>query len=131
MNFLEAFKELERLQEDGDTGQRTYKQFLIFLLKYLGGNDYREYEDWFLHHVNGNHNGNNSFKNLVLMHPDSHRVLHGIVKDKDEYDYAERLEAELNEPTRTDGKKYEYITIGQEIEDKIQALMNAALKVAC
>lgn len=131
MNFLEAFNELERLHEDSDGGQRTYKQFLIFLLKYLGGNDYSKYEDWFLHHVDGDHNKNDSFDNLVLMHPDSHLILHGIVKDKKEYDYAERLKAELDEPTRVDGQKYEYIPIGKEIENKLQELMNNVLKAAC
>jgi hypothetical protein len=131
MNFLEAFDELDRLQENGDGGQRTYKQFLIFLLKYLGGKDYHEYENWFLHHVNGDHERNDSFKNLVLMHPDSHYLLHGVVKYKDAYDYAERLAAELKEPMFTGGKTYEYIPIGKEIEDKLQELKNAALKIAC
>lgn len=131
MNFIEALEELERLQEASDSGQRTYKQFLIFLLKYLGGNDYHEYENWFLHHVNGDHERNDSFKNLVLMHPESHRALHGAVKDKDEYDYAERLSAELKEPMWTDGKSYEYVPIGEEIEEKLCELKKAALKVAC
>ena len=135
MNFLEALDELEHLQENddnrtSDSGQRTYKQFLIFLLKYLGGKDYHEYEDWFLHHVDGNHNKNDSFKNLVLMHPDSHRALHGRVKDKTEHDYAERLSSELKEPLFTNGKDYEYIPIGQEIEDKIEELKNTVLKTA-
>ena len=131
MNVLEAFEELELLQEGGDGGQRTYKQFLIFLLKFLGGKDYSDYENWFLHHVDGDHYRNDSFENLVLMHPDDHSVLHGRVKDKDEYDYAERLSAELKEPMFTDGKAYEYIPIGKEIEEKLQELMNVALKVAC
>lgn len=137
MNFLETFDELTNLQEDeaddrhSDGGQRTYKQFLIFLLKYLGGKDYHEYEDWFLHHVDGNHDKNDSFENLVLMHPESHRALHGRIKDKKEYDYAERLSAELKEPMFTNGEDYEYIPIGKEIEDKLQELKNKALKIVC
>lgn len=130
MNFLEAFNELERLQEDSDGSQRTYKQFLIFLLDFLGGKDYSKYEDWFLHHVNGDHNKNDSFENLVLMHPNSHYKLHGIVKDKNEYDYAERLEAELYAPTLPNGQKYEYIQIGKEIKEKLEVLMTGALKAA-
>lgn len=130
MNFLEAFEELDKLCESGDGGQHTYKQFLIFLLKFLGGKDYSDYENWALHHVDGDHNKNDSFENLVLMHPTSHRILHGTVKDKKEYDYAERLRAEMESSAVSKNKKYEYISIGKEIEDKLKKLLRKTTEAA-
>lgn len=132
MNFLETLEELNHLYEGGsDGGQRTYKQFLIFLLKHLGGNDYHDYENWVLHHVDGDHEKNDSFENLVLMDPNDHKSLHGVVKDPKEYDYSERLVYELEHPTRPSGEKYKYISIGKEIENKLQELMKAASTAAC
>lgn len=130
MNFLETFEELNKLCEDSDGGQRTYKQFLIFLLKFLGGKDYGDYENWVLHHVNGDHNKNDSFENLVLMHPTSHHILHGTVQDKKEYDYAERLRAEMESSAVSKTKKYEYISIGKEIEDELKKLLEKTTEEA-
>ena len=75
MNILEAFDELNQLNEKGPGGQKTYKQFLIYLAEFLGiaiPANY-DYNNWVLHHLNCKHDENN-FENLVLMnksHPHS------------------------------------------------------------
>lgn len=124
MNFLEAFEELSILTEESDGGQKTYKQFLIGLLKYLGGNDYSDKLDWFLHHKDGDHGNNERFETLVLMEPFSHRVLHGTIKNKKAADYQARVAAELNTPTNKRGYKYVYIPIGQEIKTLLDKLLS-------
>jgi hypothetical protein len=123
MNFLEAFDELDELNEapgkGSNGGQKTYKDFLIFLAQFLGCEVPAEYnEKWVLHHRDCNHYNNKQFTNLVLMEPANHISLHVQLRldsKKDAWDF-------LEEGTTKNGEKFKYWLIGEQIDARINKI---------
>jgi hypothetical protein len=121
MNFLEAFNELEILNEKGPGGQKTYKDFLIYLAGFLGCTIPANYShsEWVLHHLNCDHDDNQMI-NLVLMNPSHHISYHKQLAadpNKDLIDF-------LKIGTTSSGEKFEYWHVGQDLFDKIDGLMH-------
>lgn len=120
MNFLEAINELDTLNESGAPGQKTYKQFLIYLAEFLGYEKPANYNNsWVLHHRDCDHNNNSQFKNLVLMNPTHHISLHVQLRTDNSKNVWDFLET----GTTKAGDKFEYWLIGEDIAariDKIQ-----------
>ena len=132
MNVLEAFDELAKLTEESNGGQYTYKQFLIYLAKFLNVLVPKDCENWDLHHRDGRHNHNNDFDNIVLMEPSDHKSLHGSIrhadynsdKNKPSPEYSKALWDKLENPAARKGKPYRYFPIGSRIRAQIKN-MNA------
>ena len=119
MNFLEAFDKLDRiaLQERGDGGQRTYKQFLLYLAKFLGCKVPADYKsNWVLHHKDCDHDNNEEFANLVLMNPSHHISFH---KQLPEGATKTDMDDLLKNGTMKNGDKFAYWAIGEEIHARI------------
>ena len=116
MNFSEAFNELDILSEASNGGQKTYKDFLIYLAEFLGCERPINFNNtWVLHHRDCNHYNNKQFKNLVLMKPEHHISLHIQLRSdikKDAWDF-------LIDGTTKNGEKFEYWLIGEEIDARI------------
>lgn len=115
MNFSETFDKLTNLIEGGAGGQRTYKDFLLYLAKFLGCDIPANYEKtWVLHHRDCNHFNNEEFSNLVLMNPAHHISFHVQLaankKNADEF---------LKTGTTKNGDKFEYWLIGDAIAARI------------
>lgn len=123
MNFLEAFDELTWLNEapgkGSNGGQKTYKDFLIYLAEFLGYDIPSDYnEKWVLHHRDCDHYNNKQFKNLVLMDPTHHISLHVQLRldsKKDAWDFLE------NGATKN-GEKFKYWLIGEKIDARINKI---------
>jgi hypothetical protein len=132
MNFLETFEELNLLTEESNGGQYTYKQFLIYLAKFLNVLVPKDCESWDLHHRDGRHNHNNDFDNIVFMEPSDHKSLHGSIrhanynsdKNNPSPEYSKALIAKLESPTARKGKPYQYFPIGKHIREQLKN-MNA------
>lgn len=119
MNFLEVFNELEVLHERGPGGQKTYKQFLIYLAEFFGCTIPANYNyDWVLHHVNCNHDKNN-FENLALMNKSHHISFHKQLAADSSKDAITFLE----NGTTKNGEKFEYWYIGRDLLEGINKLM--------
>jgi hypothetical protein len=120
MNFLEAFNELNILNEKGPSGQRTYKQFLIYLAEFLGCPIPANYnfDEWVLHHVNCDHTQNN-FENLALMNSSHHTSFHRQLAADPNKDAVTFLE----NGTTKNGEKFEYWYVGKDLLDFINKLM--------
>ena len=116
MNFLETFDKLNSLNESNAPGQKTYKDFLIYLAEFLGYEKPANYKDnWVLHHRDCDHDNNREFKNLVLMNPNHHCSLHiQCYRDskKDIWDF-------LTSGSTKNGTKFEYWLIGDQIDARI------------
>jgi hypothetical protein len=121
MNFLEAFDELSNLQERGPGGQKTYKDFLIYLAGFLGCTVPANYShgEWVLHHLNCKHD-DNQMTNLVLMNPSHHISYHKQLAADSSKDLLDFLE----NGTTANGEKFEYWYVGQELFNKIDKLMH-------
>ena len=121
MNFTEAINELNALNEAGGPGQKTYKDFLIYLVEFLGceiPTNYGDGRGWVLHHRDCNHYNNKQFTNLVLMKSEHHISLHVQLRldnTKDAWDF-------LTEGTTKNGEKFEYWLIGEEIDARINRI---------
>lgn len=63
------------LAEGGDGGQKTYKQFLCYLIALVNPSKQLDAKDYILHHINGNHE-DNSDTNLALMSDVDHKRMH-------------------------------------------------------
>lgn len=122
MNFTEAVNELNKLNE-GPGGQRTYKDFLLFLAEFLGCAIPANYKtEWVLHHCDCNHFNNSEFENLALMNPSHHKSFH---KQLPENASKEDMLALLEKGAMKHGSKdkFEYWLIGKDIAariDKVQ-----------
>jgi hypothetical protein len=115
MNFSETFNEFSLLTE-GPGGQRTYKDFLLFLAKFLGIKMPTNYKtNWVLHHRDCNHFNNSEFENLVLMNPVHHISLHVQLHTNENKDVWDFLEV----GTTKNGDKFEYWLIGEDIAARI------------
>lgn len=132
MNILEAFDELTKLTEESNGGQYTYKQFLIYLAKFLNVLVPKDCENWDLHHRDGRHNHNNDFDNIVLMEPSDHKSLHSSIRHADynsdknnpSPEYSRALIAKLESKTARKGREYQYFPIGSRIKAQLKN-MNA------
>lgn len=117
MSILETFEQLDSLTEGGPGGQRTYKDFLVFLAEFLGCSKPSAFNaDWVLHHSDCNHNNNSDFANLVLMNSAHHISFHKqLPKEATKAD----MEYLLKNGTTKDGTKFEYWQIGLDIAARI------------
>ena len=120
MDFLNTFNVLNRINESGAGGQRTYKDFLVFLADFLGCIRPSNYDNsWVLHHQDGDHFNNSQFENLVLMNSSHHISFHKqLPKDADEA----TMKAFLKKGTMKNGTKFEYWLIGDEISKRINTI---------
>lgn len=123
MNFLEALEELDVLNEapgkGSNGGQKTYKDFLIFLAQFLGINIPSNYKaNWVLHHLDCDHFNNSEFENLVLMNPVHHISFHKQLHDGASLDDMKALlvNGQMKHGTKD---KFEYWLIGEEIAARI------------
>lgn len=121
MTFLTTFEELSQLHERGPGGQRTYKQFLLYLAGFLGCSIPSDYKtNWVLHHRDCDHNNNEDFKNLVLMDPSHHISFHKQLPSGATKDDMDNL---LENGAMKDGTKFAYWTIGDDIHAKINTVI--------
>lgn len=120
MDFLETFNTLNQINEGGAGGQRTYKDFLVFLADFLGCTRPSNYDNsWVLHHQDGDHFNNSQFKNLVLMNSSHHISFHKqLSKEADEA----TMRSFLEKGTMKNGTKFEYWLIGDEISKRINTV---------
>lgn len=120
MDFIKTFNTLSQTNEGGAGGQRTYKDFLVFLADFLGCARPSNYNaGWVLHHRDGDHFNNSQFDNLVLMNESHHISFHKqISKDADKATMKDFLE----NGTTKDGAKFEYWLIGEEIYKRINTV---------
>lgn len=107
----EAFDDEYLIEAPGPGGQRTYKDFLIYLAKFFGLNIPANYDDsWVLHHVNCDH-FKNEFDNLALMNNSHHISFHKQLAadpNKDALNF-------LKNGTTKNGDSFEYWPIGNEL----------------
>ena len=120
--MLEAFDKLNKipLLERGCGGQRTYKQFLLYLAKFLGCKVPEIYKpNWVLHHKDCDHENNEEFANLVLMNPSHHISFHKQLPENATKTDMDNL---LKNGTMKNGDKFAYWPIGEEIHARINCV---------
>ena len=118
MNFAEAFEELDTLTEESNGGQKTYKDFLVELIDFIGCPRHATYNDtWVLHHIDCRHS-NNTPANVVLMNDSHHRSLHTQLRNGAGVSAAELLK----EGYTKSGEKFDYWTIGNDIIKNINTV---------
>ena len=130
MNFAETINELNQLNDGGPGGQRTYKDFLLFLAKFLGCEIPSNYAaNWVLHHCDCDHFNNREFENLALMNPVHHISFHKQLSENASKDDMKNL---LKNGYMKHGPKdkFEYWLIGEDIAariDKVQTERDMSL----
>ena len=118
MDFTKAMNESNKLNE-GPGSHMAYKDFLLFLAKFLGIAVPSNYKaNWVLHHCDCDHFNNSEFENLALMNPIHHISFHKQLPEnasKDDMKYL--LENGYMKHGPKD--KFEYWLIGEEIAARI------------
>ena len=109
------------LHERGAGGQRTYKQFLLYLARFLKCEIPANYKsNWVLHHRDCDHDNNEDFTNLVLMDASHHISFHKQLPEHATIDDMNKL---LENGTMKDGTKFAYWPIGEAIHAQINKVV--------